>query len=192
MQSGAQSLLSRRRFDVDDYHRMARAGILPEDDRVELLDGEIVRMTPIGSRHASCVERLCRMLMQRVGDRAWVRIQNPVRLGPYSEPEPDVALLRLRADDYALEHPAAEDTLLVIEIAESSLDIDRTIKLPLYAAAGIGEVWIVDLSTDRIELYRRPREGAYESRRAATSGTVSPLAFPDLEIAIEEIVPARG
>ena len=130
----------RRAFDVHEYHRMAEAGILDEDDRVELIEGEIVQMSPIGSRHQGCVNRLARLLFEFAGRDYVVHIQGPVRLNERSEPQPDLALLKLRPDFYSERHPTPDDVLLLIEVSETSADYDREVKLPLYAGAGIAEV----------------------------------------------------
>ena len=181
--------VARRRFTVEEYHEMARAGVLTEDDRVELLAGEIVHMSPIGSRHAACVDWLNKVLGREIGDLAILRVQNPVRLSPYSEPEPDVALLKPRADFYARSHPGPEDVLLIIEVAETSVEIDREVKLPLYAEAGIPEVWIVDLQTQNVEVYRQPVERTYSVTETYTpADRLSSQAFPDASIALEELL----
>ncbi len=129
--------LLRRPFTVAEYHRMAEAGVLGEDDRVELLEGEIVQMTPIGSRHAACVARLTHLFVDRLQGRAQVNVQNPVHLSERSEPQPDLALLRPRPDFYARAHPGPADVLLLVEVAETSSDVDWTVKIPLYAGAGV-------------------------------------------------------
>ena len=151
--------LERRRFTVDEYHRMAEAGILGEDDRVELIEGEIVYMSPIGGRHIACVNDLNGLLVPREGEGAIVSIQNPVRLGDHVEPEPDVTVLRWREGYRAGEMPTAADVLLLIEVADSSLNYDRQVKLRLYARALIPEVWIVNLQDRSIELYTGPSSG---------------------------------
>lgn len=137
--------LTRHRFTVAEFHQMADAGIFTEDHRVELLDGEIVDMSPIGHRHAACVDRLNRLFVIRVGDAAQVRIQNPIVLDDYSEPEPDVALIRPRPDFYESAHPTPGEVFLVVEVADATYETDRRIKIPLYAQSGIREVWLVDL-----------------------------------------------
>jgi len=181
--------LTRRRFTVTEYHRMAEAGILREDDRVELLDGEVVEMTPIGPRHAGRVKRLNRIFSARVGDRAIVSVQDPIVLGTHWEPEPDVVLLRPRPDFYGSAHPRPEDVLLVVEVAETSLERDREIKLPAYAAAAIPEVWILNLLEDGLDVYRDPASDGYgKVRRLERGGRVAPLALPDLELSVEEIL----
>src|SRR2546426_2118990 len=137
--------LEKRRFTVDEYHRMAEAGIFSEDESVELLEGEIVEMTPISSRHAACVNKLTRLFTRELGERVVVSVQNPVALTETSEPQPDLALLRPRADFYAAGHPGPEDVLLMVEVADTSATSDRAVKVPLYARAGIEEVWLIDL-----------------------------------------------
>jgi Uma2 family endonuclease len=134
-----------RRFSVDEYHRMAEAGVLQPTERVELIEGKIVQMAAIGSRHAECVDRLNRILVQGIEDRGTVRVQNPVRLSDHSEPEPDIALVRPRPEGYADRHPGPDDALLIVEVADTTLTLDREVKMPLYARAGIPECWTVDL-----------------------------------------------
>ncbi len=160
----ARPPVTRRKFTVDEYHLLARAGILKEDDRVELIDGEIVEMSPIGSRHAACVARLTEWAGSLRG-RAVVWVQNSVRLGDFAEPQPDLALLRPRADFYAAAHPTPEDVFLVVEVAETSSDYDRQVKIPLYARWGISEAWLVDLEADRVEVYRSPAPEGYRDVR---------------------------
>jgi Uma2 family endonuclease len=179
----------RHRFSVEDYHRMAQAGILGEDDRVELIDGEIVDMAPIGPRHAGTVKRLADLLSGALRGRAILSVQDPVRLGERSEPQPDVALLRPRADYYASGHPTAADVLLVVEVAETSADYDRQLKLPLYARHGIPEAWLVDLERTRVEVYRRPTaEGYGEVMTLGTGDALSPLALPDVSLPLSEVL----
>lgn len=178
-----------RRFTVDEYHRMAQAGVLSEDDRVELIEGAVVEMAAIGSRHAGCVNRLLRLIHPRAVERAVVSAQNPVRLNQYSEPQPDLSILRPRADFYTSGHPGPDDVLLLIEVAETSAEADREVKVPLYARAGIKEVWLVDLEGDVIEVHRRPSaEGSPEARRVCRGEDLSPEAFPDLVLAAEAIL----
>jgi hypothetical protein len=179
----------RRSFTVEEYHRMVQAGILGEDDRVELLEGEIVEMAPIGSRHASCVDRLTHLLVRQLAEKAIIRVQNPVRLGERSEPQPDLALLRPRPDFYAKAHPGPGDILLLVEVAEATIGVDREVKLPLFARAGVPEVWLVDLSGECIEVYRKPTPQGYQEVRQVRRGErVAPQAFPDLGLAGEEIL----
>jgi len=183
-----ERLLSRHRFTVDDYHAMSRAGILTEDDRVELLDGQIVKKMTIGRPHAGCVNRLTRLLVQRLGERAVVQVQNPIQLDGYSEPEPDISLLRPKEDFYAAAPPMPADVLLVIEVADASLDRDRLVKIPLYARAGIREVWIIDLPGRRIERFREPADDGYREVRRLDQGKLSPVEFPELEVGVAELL----
>jgi len=176
-------------FTTDEYHRMATAGILAEDDRVELIEGEIIRMSPIGSPHASSVDRLTSLLTRRLGRRAIVRVQGPVVLDRRSEPQPDVTVLKPREDFYATEHPGPKDVLLLIEVADTSGGYDRGTKLPLYARAGIREVWIVDVVERTLEVYRQPTLRTYRERlEPSHKQTVSPVAFPRTTLRVSEIV----
>ena len=151
----------RHRISVADYYRMAEVGILDHEARVELIDGDIIDMPPIGSPHAATVSYLTEVLGRAAGDRANVRAQSPVRLSDFSEPQPDVALLRRRDDFYREWHPRADDVLLLIEISATSLRFDRETKLPLYARHGITEFWLVDLGSRRLSRYRAPLRGSY-------------------------------
>jgi Uma2 family endonuclease len=180
---------ARRLFTVDEYHRMAESGILDEDDRVELIGGEIIRMSPTGSRHAASVSRLNRIFNKRLGNEAIVRVQDPILLSDLTEPEPDVALLRPREDFYSGGHPRPEDVLLVVEVAETSLSIDRNAKVPLYALSGIPDAWVVDLAGASITTYSRPEGGTYrETRSVGRDGYVSSESFPGLTVAVEEVL----
>lgn len=180
---------AKRLFSVDEFHRMGEAGILGEDDRLELIDGEIIAMTPIGPGHAGCVNRLTALLAGRVGSRAVLAVQNPVFLGEHAEPQPDVVLLKPRPDFYSHSHPAAQDVLLVIEVADSSADYDRTVKVPHYARAGIPEVWIVDLPQRVVEVYRKPEDGEYREHLAVGSGADLRLpGLPGAQIAADDVL----
>jgi Uma2 family endonuclease len=181
--------VTRRLFTVEEYHSIARAGILGEDDRVELIEGEITEMTPIGSRHAAVVDRLNQLFSRHPDVNAIIRVQNPIRLGEHSEPQPDLALLRPRLDFYFPAHPGPEDILLVIEVAETSADYDRVIKVPLYARGRILEVWLVNLEGEAIEVYQRPSaEGYHEVKTLRRGDHLSPGSFPDLKLRVEEIL----
>jgi Uma2 family endonuclease len=176
-------------FTVDEYHRMSEAGILTEADRVELIEGEIIKMSPIGKQHAACVKRLNAILSRKVGDAAIISVQDPIRLDDYSEPEPDVALLRPRDDFYSGELPGAEDVFLIIEVADTSVEYDRSVKLPLYAKANISETWLANIKEDRIEVYSQPVNGIYQNARLVKRGeSLSLESLPDLTIAVEEIL----
>ena len=168
---------------------MAEAGVLHEDDRVELFDGQIVVMTPIGSRHAATVDRLNRLLSQRTGDHAIVRVQNPIVVSRYREPQPDVCLVRPRDDFYSRAHPRADDVLLIVEVAETSGQDDRARKLPQYANASIPEAWLVDFEGDLIEVHREPGAEGYRDVRVLERGdTLAPLAFPAAAISVDEVL----
>lgn len=178
----------RRPFTVEEYHRMGAVGILKPDDRVELIEGEIVQMSPIGSRHAACVAYLMQLFFTAVGRRAIVQAQNPVRLGDLSEPQPDLMLLKPKADFYASGHPGPSDVLLLVEVADSSAGSDRASKLPVYARAGISEVWLVDLEKRQIEVYWDPQGDTYASTRVHARGqSASPRAFPELRVAVDDL-----
>jgi Uma2 family endonuclease len=180
---------TRRRFTRAEYHRMAEAGILGEDDRVELIRGEIVEMSPIGSRHVAFVMNLTKLLIVRLGDRAMVSVQGPVALTYDTEPEPDLVVLRPRASvPYKALEPWADDTVLLIEVADSSLAYDRTTKLRLYAEAGIPEYWIVDCAAEAVEVYRGPTAEGYRDLVRLTAAAVLRLqSFPDVELTLPEI-----
>ena len=181
--------LTRRRFSVDDYHRMAEAGILTRRDRVELIDGDVVEMTPIGGPHARCVMYLNEVFVLRLEGRAIVSPQNSLRLSHWSEPEPDIALLRPPLAKYGKAIPATADALLVVEVADTSQYRDRVVKLPRYAAAGVPETWIVDLEAGVVEVYREPSsEGYREQRRFERGADVAPAAFPDVVLEVADIL----
>ena len=154
--------IARHFFTVAEFERMGEAGIFAEEARLELIEGEIVEMSPIGSRHAACVKFLSRFLNATVRDTALVSIQDPIQLDDYSEPQPDVALLRLREDFYRHAHPKPTDVLLIIEVADTTVDYDRLVKVPLYAKAGIREVWVINLPAEQIEIYAEPAGGKYQ------------------------------
>lgn len=149
------------RFSTRDYHRLAEVGILSEDDRVELIEGEVIEMSPIGSRHASVVRRLTARFTRRLGDAAVVSVHNPLDLEDGTQPEPDVLLLQPRADFYAEAHPTPADVLLLVEVADSSLPVDRIRKADLYAAAGIAEYWVADVERRRVFVHTRPLPSGY-------------------------------
>ena len=180
-----------RRFTVAEYLAMAQAGILTEDDRVELIDGVVTDMAPVGSRHLGCVNCYNRELTEAVGRRAIVQVQSPVRLDDNTEPQPDVALLREKADGYASGHPGPEDVLLLIEVADSSLGYDRNEKLPRYARAGIPEVWLTVLPEGVVEAHTEPTETGYSVTRRLRAGDVlRPGCFDDVEIPVDAVMPA--
>ncbi len=188
----AEPLVDQRwRFTVEEYEQMGRVGIFAEDDRVELLDGEIVAMSPIGPKHASIVNRLTRLLVQGVGEQALVIVQNPLRLLPRSEPQPDFIVARSRRDFYAGAHPTAEDVLLVIEVADSTLRKDRLVKVPIYARQGVVEVWLVDVAAREVTVYAQPGDGGYRHVvTARDEEQLSPLALLQLRLTVRDILGA--
>jgi Uma2 family endonuclease len=181
--------ITKRRFDVDEYHRMGEAGILTEDDRVELIDGEIVAMTPIGPRHNASVDRLNRRLVTELGDRAIVRVQGSVRLDRHQEPQPDVVLLRPRADFYASRLPGPADILLIIEISESSAGYDRDVKARIYASTGVREYWLVDLEHRSLSRHTEPEGNSYRQVRLYQRGeSIAPEALPQCLVTIDALL----
>ena len=181
--------VTRRRFTVDEYYRMAEAGILNEDDRVELIEGEILQLCAIGSRHAAGVTRLNRILSRRYSDRFLISVQNPVRLSDDTEPEPDLVLLKMRDDDYNNAHPRPEDVLIIIEVSDSTLIHDRDVKMRLYAEAGIPEAWLVDLNSDRFDVYSDPMDGLYRKiRRYPKGSTVVSETLPEVSTDVDDIL----
>jgi Uma2 family endonuclease len=180
---------TKRKLTADEYERMGECGILHEDERVELIDGEIVEMPPIGDDHIGRVISLEYWFGQRLAGRAFVSTQNPIRLSDYSEPQPDMVLLRPREDFYGTSKARPEDIVLLVEVAQSSLEYDWLVKLPRYAAAGIVEVWLVNLIDRCIEVYRDPGADGYATQTVHRRGdTLAPAAFPDLIIRVEEIL----
>jgi len=174
---------------VEEYYRMAEVGLLAPDARVELIEGEIIDMVPIGSRHNRAVIHLTRLFTLAVGDLAIIQPQGPVRLGQESEPEPDIAVLRPRADEYGSAHPAAADVLLVVEVSDSTLHYDQEVKLPLYARNGIPEVWIVDLHNGELHFHRRPEAGSYLERKTTrTPGLAGLAALPGVQIDLSRLL----
>jgi Uma2 family endonuclease len=181
--------IAKHLFDVREYHRLAQAGIFAEDDRVELINGEVVEMSPIGSAHAACVSRLEALLHESVGHIVQIRVQNPVLLDDYSEPEPDITLVKTREDFYVRAHPKPEDILLVVEVADTSIDYDRLIKLPLYARAGIPAAWLVDLTQELVRVFSGPREGKYQNYREFKRGeTITLKGVPELTLSAEDLL----
>jgi Uma2 family endonuclease len=180
----------RRRFTVEEYYRMAETGILTARDRVELIDGEIVEMTPIGHHHAACVHALSALLIRALGDRAFLWPQNPVLMPRSTELQPDVMLLRPPLSQYWARLPLPADVLLLVEVAETSYRFDREIKVPLYAAAGVPEVWIVDLTRNVVEVFRQPAGEAYQTIAQVHRGSMlGSEEFPDVVFPVDHILP---
>ncbi|MTJ13412.1 Uma2 family endonuclease [Anabaena sp. UHCC 0187] len=180
--------LVRHQFTVKQFHQMAESGILSENDRVELIRGEMIDMSPIGTRHAGCVLFLSNLLILLLGGRALINVQNPLELDETSEPQPDIALLKPRPDFYRNSHPQPEDIFLLIEVADTTVKYDREVKIPLYAEANIPEVWLVDVNQEVVEVYRNPLQGIYQDvEKLVKNQVLSILAFPDVCINVSEI-----
>ncbi len=179
----------RHRFDIDDYYRMADAGILSGEDRVELIEGEIVDMAPIGSAHGGTTTFLTSLVARLVADgEVLASVQNPLRLDRHNEPQPDLMLLRPRADFYRSSHPTAADVLLLVEVADSSLAYDRGPKLALYARHGVPEVWIVDIGGRVVEVCSQPGPEGYAERSRVTEGVAKPKLVPGLAIDVAALL----
>lgn len=177
----------RHRFSAEDFHRMAEAGILGEDDRVELIRGEVVELSPVGKRHMAALKRLMNALFPlQQAKKALLQVQDPLRLFPDTEPQPDLALLAYRDDFYRERVPEARDALLVVEVAETSLDHDLKVKLPLYAKAGIPEVWVVDLVREKVHVFRKPQGEDYGEAQALEDGELEALG---LKVPVKEVLP---
>jgi Uma2 family endonuclease len=179
--------IARRHFNVTEYYRMMEAGILSESDNVELIGGEVVEVSPIGSRHAACVDRLNRFFNKL--EDVIVRVQSPIRLDDFSEPQPDITLLRMRPDFYAQGHPTPSDVLLVVEVADSSTEFDRVVKLPLYAEAMIPELWLVNLPDERVEIFSQPANNTYQkSQELRRSEYITSQTLPGLTFDVDSIL----
>lgn len=185
-----ESTLKLRLWTVEEYHRMAEAGIFGADERVELLEGKIIWMIAKGTAHRSAVGRTDYLLKNRLGNRAWVSIQDPVKLNEGSEPEPDIAVVKVDPLDYADHHPTPSEVYLIIEVADSSLKLDCQTKAKAYSQAGITDYWVLDVVSRQLHIFRKPTQDGYQSKVIlAEDATISPLEFPDLSIAVLEILP---
>jgi hypothetical protein len=179
----------RRRLTVQDYHRMGEAGILGRDDRVELIEGELVAMSPVGGPHIVRVMKLTRLLVGAVGDRAIVSVQSPIRLGGFSEPEPDLALVRLPAERYLASPPTPPDIFLVMEVADTTLRYDSAVKAALYARHGIAAFWLLDLAAGTVLLHGTPRDGGYaDIMPAATDAVLEIAGLPGLQLPVRALL----
>ena len=175
------------RWSVNEFHRMAGSGLLDESDRVELIDGELVDMAPIGSRHAFRVDRIARALQLAVGEAILVRTQNPLLLGDRSEPQPDIALVKDR--DYSEAHPVAADVLLIVEVSDTTLEYDREVKVPLYARHGIPEVWLLDVKSGDLTVHREATDGGYRLiLKPLPAERISPLRVPEVTFVLAEAI----
>lgn len=177
----------RKLFTVDDYYKMAEVGILAPEDRVELIHGEIIQMSPIKSFHSSVVDDLHEMLVLLLHGQALVKCQNPLSIDSYSEPEPDLTIAKFQTHKYRHQHPRPEDVHFLIEVADTTLQKDRKIKLPLYAEAGIPEVWIVNLKNNKVEVYTNPVDRGYQELKTLKSGEILHVEVLDFELEVERI-----
>lgn len=179
----------KKRFTVDEYHRMGDAGILRPEDRVELIDGEIIQMSPIGQRHAGRVNRAVAVFVKAFGNRAVLSPQNPVQLSNWTEPQPDIVVFKPRSDFYEHKMPVPDDVLLLMEVSDTTLRFDLKIKLPFFAAAKIPEVWIQDVNADVLHVFREPAGNAYTiSMQLKRGDTICPLALPDICLSLEDLL----
>ena len=189
MQTSETVTIERRVFTITEYDQMIKAGILMEDEPVELMSGEIVKKPTTTSRHAGMVSRLSNLLSIGLKNRGIVSVKNPIHLDPYSEPEPDVVVLKYRDDFYSESLPRPTDVLLLTEVADTSLSYDRHVKVPLYAKAGILEVWVVDVENEQIYVYRNPVRGKYQETFVVKRGeTIALVAFPEVVLQVDEIL----
>jgi Uma2 family endonuclease len=179
----------RHKLSVSDYYRMGDAGILHEDDRIELIEGELIDMAPIGSFHATAVNRIMRQIHNAVSEPYVISGQNPLRLSDLTEPQPDGMILKPRDNDYADAHPGPEDVIVLIEVSDSSLEYDKKVKVPLYARHGVQEMWLFDLNGQRLERYTQPNETGYgHCETLDKTGKISPTALPDVVIELSRIL----
>lgn len=186
---GEAMAVVRRQFTVTEYQRMVASGILHEDDRVELIDGEIIEMSPLGSRHVACVNRLTANISSQLGRTVIVSVQNPIQLSDYFEPQPDLALLKPQPDFYAHALPTAGDVWLLIEGADTSLAYDRGVKVPRYAAANIPEVWLVDAEGGAVTVYTQPSAAGYQNvQRFGAGDVVTATSVASLIVAVDDIL----
>ena len=189
VQKAVSVQLNRRRFTVAEYERMGQIGIFSEDDRVELVCGEIIAMPPIGERHAACVDFLTQLITLRLRRSAIVRVQSSVRLDEHSQPQPDITILKRRDDFYRHAHPGPEDILLIVEVADTTLEYDMKVKVPLYARAGIPETWLVNLRGGRIKAYADPAKGSYQMITSYARGEeVQSRSLAALRVSVAEVL----
>ncbi len=179
----------RYRLSTDQYERLAAVGVIPPDTRVELIDGELIEMPPMNPPHSAVVMRLDALWQRIAGQERAIRTSMPLKIDWDGEPWPDLVVLSSPIDEYATRHPLAAEALLVIEVSDTTLDDDQKIKGPKYARAGVGEYWVVDINGDRVWVYTEPGASGYGFRHAYHRGeSASPLAFPDVPIAVEAIL----
>jgi len=182
-----------RRLSVQDYHRMAESGILQPDERIELLEGQIIQMAAKGTAHSAAVSRIESVLRARLAGEVLLRFQDPVRLNDYSEPEPDVAVVRPDPLYYEDHHPNPSEVYLLIEVSDTTLKFDRETKAPAYARSGITEYWVLDVNDRKLHVYQVPSAEGYQSETILSEGlTVAPLAFPDCVIVVRELLRSQA
>ena len=187
--SAITAALPHRKFTVDEYHRFIETGVFSAEERLELWEGEFIEMSPIGKKHASCVNYLIEFLRDRLGKAVIISPQNPIVLNDFSEPQPDICLLNRREDFYRQNTPTAQDVLMVMEIADTTLRYDRDVKFPRYAASGIREAWLIDLENDRVEIYSEPTVNGYSLVRILHRGQEAhSTIFPEIQISVEDIL----
>ena len=175
----------RHRLTTDDYYKMGEAGIFRENDRIELIEGDIIDKAPIGSRHAYTVDKLAYIIQGQISDKILLRIQNPLRLNQHNEPEPDLALVTNK--NYSSHHPDSKETLLIIEVADTSLVYDLEIKTALYAQHNVPETWVINLNDKKIHTFRQPHNGTYQQQNACDIGTITPTQVSDLVFDIDKL-----
>ncbi|MCL1470307.1 Uma2 family endonuclease [Argonema antarcticum] len=186
-----------KRFTLDEYHKLTEIGFFHEDDRIELIQGEIIQMAAKGTAHETCISKLLRELVRLLGDAATLRCQSPIVLANNSEPEPDFAIVQNRPDDYLSAHPSPGDVLMVMEVADSSIDYDKNVKIPLYAEAGISDYWIFNLFNNQLEACSEPYQDnkgkfGYKNRRIVLPNQVIALpCFPDLSLDLSRVFPPK-
>lgn len=180
--------LDQRPLTVLEYHKMVEVGILTEDDPLELLNGQMIYMSPVGSKHAACVEKAVDLLKLLLKDKAMVRTQNPINLSEHSEPEPDLAIVKCKDDFYMDGHPSANEVFFLIEVSDTTLEKDREVKLPIYAQAGVKEYWIVNLNQEEIEVHTNPYNDKYRSKDLYFRGDLIPLKAFNLQVEVDKIL----
>ncbi len=189
----ALASLPHRKFSVEDYHRFIKMGIFKPEERLELWEGEFVEMSPIGKKHAGCVDAMSEMLKDYLNRQVIVRTQNPIVLNDFSEPQPDVCLLKRRDDFYRLISATAKDVFLAMEVADSTVKYDRDIKFPKYAANGIPEAWLIDLENDRVEIHTQPTKNGYRLVKILHRGDVAEsTVFDEIKIAVDDILGSKS
>lgn len=178
----------KRRFTVEDYQKMGEVGVFKADENNELVAGEIIKMSPIGKRHAACVRRLDYLLNRQLGDRVIIDTQNPIQLNNLSQPQPDLVLLQPRPDFYEERHPQPSDILLLIEVSDTTIDFDQQVKIPLYCQSEIQEVWLIDLNQNIVRVYRIPTANGYQSIQFFTvEQTLTIGVFPEFNFNVNQI-----